>query len=286
MQDNATRKESLDGSEETVGTSSFTNVLKDEGYQSALDCTTLKQVENSLLMMEESYKQQIHDLECELELQYKLMENYDIQNKQMDDDDELEGKGKGGKGYIKKMCSLEEEQLILKEQYLSKIKSEKKYLRFHLMDEETQLMICKIDALRDSGIGNDFYDELFRMFEEKSTELVKLKTTVKKMKELEDDYAKAIDELVDEHQKIVKEKDQEIECLKKKLQKVLVGKVNRDYSGEPSRNKNKRAEFKIEELDDECKQMIANIEALMESDSIVYDKVLHMLDGQNAKAKT
>ena len=85
----------MDDCEETVGTSSFTNVLKDEGYQSALDCTTLKQVENSLLIMEESYKQQIHDLEYELELQYKLMENYDIKNKQMDDDDELEGKGKG-----------------------------------------------------------------------------------------------------------------------------------------------------------------------------------------------
>ena len=249
-----------------------------------MDCTTFKQVENSLLMMEESYKQQIHDLEYELELQHKLMENYDIKNKQMDDDDELEGKGKGGKGYVKKMCSLEEEQLILKEQYLSKIKSEKKYIRFHLMDEETQLMICKIDALRDSGIGNDFYDELFRMFEEKSTELVKLKTTVKKMKELEDDFEKTIDELVDEHQKIVKEKDQEIECLKKKLRKVVVGKVKRDYSGELSRNKNGRVEFEIEDLDDECKQMIANIEALRESDNIVYDKVLHLLEGQNTKA--
>ena len=275
----------MNGSEETVVTSSSPGVLKDEGYQSALqlDCTTLKQVENSLLMMEESYKQQIHDLEYELELHYKLMENYDIKNKQMDDDDELEGKGKGGKGYVKKTCSLEEEQLILKEQYLSKIKSEKKYIRFHLMDEETQLMICKIDALRESGIVNDFYDELFRMFEEKSTELVKLKTTVKKMKELEDDFEKTIDELVDEHQKIVKEKDQEIECLKKKLRKVVVGKVKRDYSGELSRKKNGRVEFEIEDLDDECKQMIANIEALRESDNIVYDKVLQMLEGQNTK---
>ena len=273
----------MDGSEETVGTSSLTNVLKDEGYQSALDCTTCKQVKNSLLMMEESYKQQIRDLEYELELQYKLMENYDIKNKRMDDEDELEGKGKGGKGYVKKMCSLEEEQLILKDQYLSKIKSENKYLRFHQMDEETQLMICKIDALRESGMGNNFYDELLRMFEEKSMELVKLKTTVKKMKELEGDFEKSIDELIDEHQEIVEEKDQEIKCLKKKLQKVLVGKVKRDYSGEISRNKNGRVEFEIEDLDDECKQMIANIEALRESDNIVYDKVLHLLEGQNKK---
>ena len=272
-----------------MGTSSSTNVLKDEGYQSALDCiqstfnlqSTCKQVENSLLMMEESYKQQIRDLEYELELQYKLMENYD-KNKQMDDD-QLEGKGKGGKGYVKKMCSLEEEQLILKDQYLSKIKSENKYLRFHQMDEETQLMICKIDALRESGMGNNFYDELLRMFEEKSMELVKLKTTVKKMKELEGDFEKTIDELVDEHQEIVEEKDQEIKCLKKKLQKVLVGKVKRDYSGEPIRNKNGRVEFEVEDFDDECKQMIANIEALRESDNILYDKVLHMLEGQNKK---
>ena len=186
------------------------------------------------------------------------------------------------------MCSLEEEQLILKEQYLSKIKSEKKYLRFHQMDEETQLMICKIDALRESGIDNNFYEEFFKMFEEKSTELVKLKTTVKKMKELENDYAKTIDELVDEHQKIVKEKDQEIKSLKKKLQKILVGKVTRDYSGEPSRNNSGSVgcgfRVKIEDMDDECKQMIVNIEALKESDNIVYNKVLHMLEGRNTNA--
>ena len=55
------------------------------------------------------------------------------------------------------------------------------YLRFN---EETQL-ICKINALRESGIGNNFYDKSLRMFEEKGMELVKLKTAVKKMKELE-----------------------------------------------------------------------------------------------------
>ena len=39
------------------------NVIRDEGYQSALDCTTCK---NSLLKIEESYKQQIAALELEL----------------------------------------------------------------------------------------------------------------------------------------------------------------------------------------------------------------------------
>ena len=65
----------------------------------------------------------MHDLEYELEL---LMENYDIKNKQMDNDNDIILEGKGGKGYGKKVYSLEEEQLVLKEQYLSKIKSELK----------------------------------------------------------------------------------------------------------------------------------------------------------------
>ena len=256
-------------------------MLKDEGYQSAFDCTTCKHVENSLLKMEESYKQQIRDLEFELELQYKLIEkNNDIKNKLMDDD-ELEGKGKGGKGYVKKMCDLEEEQLMLKEQYLSKVKSEKKYLRFQQLDDETQLMICKIDALRESGIGNNFFGELLGMFERKSMQLEKLKKTVEEMKELEEDYAMTINELVDDHEKIIEEKDQEIDCLKKKLQAVLVGKVRRGYSGEPSRIKSGRKDVKIEDLDDECQLMIANIEALRESDNIIYGKVLNMLEQQS-----
>ena len=261
-------------------------MLKDEGYQSALDCTTCKHVENSLLKMEECYKQQIHDLEFELELQYKLIEkNYDIKSKLMGDgdDNELEGKGKGGKGYVKKMCNLEEEQLILKEQYLSKIKSEKKYLRFQQLDDETQLMICKIDALRESAIGNNFLDELLRMFERKSMELEKLKKTVEEMKELEEEYAKTIYELVDDHEKVIKQKDQEIDCLKKKLQAALIGKVRRGYSGEPSRIKSGRKDVKTEDLDDECQLMIANIEALRESDNIIYGKVLNMLEQQNTK---
>ena len=279
----------MNGSEGTVNASQSTNgsMLKDEGYQSALDCTTCKHVENSLLKMEECYKQQIHDLEFELELQYKLIEkNYDIKNKLMsdgDDDDELEGKGKDGKGYVKKMCNLEEEQLILKEQYLSKIKSEKKYLRFQQLDDETQLMICKIDALREYGIGNNFFDELLRMFERKSMELERLRKTVEEMKELEEDYAKTIYELVDDHEKIIEEKDQEINCLKKKLQAALIGKVRRGYSGEPSRIKSGRKDVKIEDLDDECQLMIANIEALRESDNIIYGKVFNMLDQQNTK---
>ena len=260
-------------------------MLKDEGYQSALDCTTCKHVENSLLKMEESYyKQQIHDLEFELELQYKLIEkNYDMRNKLMGDDDESEGKGKGGKGYVKKMCSLKEEQLILKEQYVSKIKSEKKYLRFHQLDDETQLMICKIDALRESGIDNNFFDELLKMFERKSMDLEKLKRTVGEMKKLEDDYAKTINELVEDREKVIEEKDQEINCLKKKLQAALIGKVRRGCSDEPSRIKSGRKDVKIEDLDDECQSMIANIEALRELDNIIYGKVLNMFEKQNTK---
>ena len=234
--------------------------------------------------MEESYKQQICDLEVELELQYKLIEkNYDMRNKLMGDDDESEGKGKGGKGYVKKMCSLKEEQLILKEQYVSKIKSEKKYLRFQILDDETQLMICKINALRESGIDNNFFGELLNMFERKSMDLEKLKNTVEEMKELEDDYAKTIDELVEDHEKVIEEKDQEINCLKKKLQAALIGKVRRGCSGEPSRIKSGREHVKIEDLDDECQLMIANIEALKESDNIIYGKVLNMLEQQNTK---
>ena len=234
--------------------------------------------EQPILEMEESYKQQIRDMEFELELQYKLIENNEIKNKLMDDndDDELVGKGKGGKGYVEKMCNLEEEQLMLKEQYLSKIRSEKKYLKFQQLDDETQLMICKIDALRESGIGNNFFGELLGMFERKSMELEKLKKTVEEMKELEEDYAMTINELVDDHEKVIEEKDQEINCLKKQLQAALIGKVRRGYSGEPSRIKDGRKDV-IEDLDDECQLMIANIEALRESDNIIYDKVLNKL---------
>ena len=242
--------------------------------------------------MEESYKQQIRDLEFELELQYKFIEkNNEIKNKLMDDndDDELVGKGKGGKGYawgyVEKMYDLEEEQLMLKEQYLSKIKSEKKYLRFQQLDDETQLMICKIDALRESGIGNNFFYELLGMFERKSMELEKLKKTVEEMKELEEDYATTINELVDDHEKVIEEKDQEINCLKKQLQAALIGKVRRGYSGEPSRIKSGRKDVKFENLDDECQLMIANIEALRESDNMIYGKVIDMLEQQSQSTK-
>ena len=50
----------------------------------------------------------------------------------------------------------------LKELYLSKIKSEKKHLRFQQLDDVTQLMICKIDALRGSGNDHEFYDKLLK----------------------------------------------------------------------------------------------------------------------------
>lgn len=186
---------------------------------------------------------------------------------------------------MEKTYDLEEEQLMLKEQYLSKIKSEKKYLRFQQLDDETQLMICKIDALRESGIGDNFFGELLGMFERKSMGLEKLKKTVEEMKELEEDYVMTINELVDDHEKIIEEKDQEIDCLKKKLQAALIGKVRRGYSGEPSKIKSGRRDVKIEDLDDECQLMIANIEALRESDNIIYGKVLNMLEEQSQNTK-
>ena len=72
-----------------------------------LDCTTSKLVENKFLEVEESYKQHIHGLELELKLQNELNEKkaHDIK-KELVDDEELEGKGNGGKGYVTKMCSL------------------------------------------------------------------------------------------------------------------------------------------------------------------------------------
>ena len=50
----------------------------------------------------------------------------------------------------------EERHLNLKEQYLSKIKTKKKRLRFQQLDNETQLMICKIDDLRETGSDKNF----------------------------------------------------------------------------------------------------------------------------------
>ena len=70
-------------------------------------------------------------MELELKLHQSLIEKY--KNELTDDDEGYKGKGKGGKGYVQKVYNSED----LKEQYLSKIKSEKKYLRFQQLDNET-----------------------------------------------------------------------------------------------------------------------------------------------------
>ena len=49
------------------------NVIRDGGYQSALDCTTCK---NSLVKIEESYKQQIAALELELIHKQNCIDKY------------------------------------------------------------------------------------------------------------------------------------------------------------------------------------------------------------------
>ena len=66
----------------------------------------------------------------------------------------------------------------LKEQYLNKIKNEKKYLRFQQLDIETQLMICKIDGFSGFGNDNGFFDKLLEMFEGKSMELMEVKKAI------------------------------------------------------------------------------------------------------------
>ena len=59
---------------------------------------------------------------------------YFIKNKLTNDEENfLEGKGKGGKGYVRKGCDLK--QLALKQQYLSNIRSDDKiYFRFLQLD--------------------------------------------------------------------------------------------------------------------------------------------------------
>ena len=207
-------------------------ILEDEGYQSALDCTTCKQMEDKLLKLEESYKHQISDLEFEIKFQQQLIDKKDHDNKI--EDENLQGnsiKGKGGKFYVKKTYHLEEEQL---KEELSKIKTEK------------------------------------------NMELEKLKIIIEEMKRMESEYIETINELTDEHQRIIEEKDQEINYLRK-IQAAVIG---RGYLSEPSKMKNERKHLKIEEMDEESQLMIANIEALRESDKIIYDKMLSMLEWQ------
>ena len=114
------------------------------------------------------------------------------------------------------------------------------------------------------------------MVEGKSLELQRYKKTVEKMKEVEVDYTKTIDDILDEHQRILKEKDQEIANLKKKLQ---AGKRSRSFEGE-SRKKYKKGflgNMRIKDLDDEYLILLANIEALRKSDSAIRNKVLNKL---------
>lgn len=259
-------------------------MLKDEGYQSA---STSKQFENELLKLEEHYEQQSSGLDFQLKLQHELIEkrvyvseaiSFDDYDDDDDDDEEEEyimGKGKGGKRFVKKTCHLEEEQrqLKLKEQYLSKIKNKKRYLRFQRLDDETQLMICKIDALRESGGDKSFFDKLLRMLEGRSLKVEKLKKTVEKMKELEDNNAKTIDDIINEHQRMLFKKDQEIKQLKKKLE---AEKKVRDCLIKKTEKRFKK-QLKVEDLAEEYQTIIANMEALKKSDGVVYNEVLNML---------
>ena len=249
-------------SQGTASTSqSNESTLKYKGYQPTLVCTTSTNmpVEDKLVKIEQSGEQQITAMELELKLHQNLIEKY---KNELTDDEGYEGKGKGGKGYVQKVCNSEED---LKEQYLSKIKNDKKYSRFQQLDNETQLMISKIDVFRGLGSGNGFFDELLELFEGKSMELME-------MKELESKYVKAIDEL----QEQLEEKDQENDDLKKKLQAALMGKTREHCLSEMSRIKGRKMNLKIEELDEESQLMIAHIEALRESDDQIYNKVLSM----------
>ena len=275
-------------------------VLEDEGYQSA---STSKQFENEQLKLEEHYMQQNTSSDFQLKLQHELkfqhepkfkheliekwvyvkelmsFDDYDDIDDDDNDEDEEEysiGKGKGGRRYVKKTCHLEEEQqqLKLKEQYLSKIKNKKKYLRFQQLDDETQLMICKIDALRESGGDKSFFDKLLRMVEGRSLKVTKLKKIVEKMNELEDNNARTIDDIIDEHQRILYQKDQEIKHLKKKLE------AEKRMRGRLSKKSEKRFKkhLKIEDLVEKYQIIIENMEALRKSDSVVYNEVRNMLE--------
>ena len=253
----------------------------DEGYQSTLDCSTSQLAENKPVDMEEHYKIQIKALESEIKLQQKLNEKkYYTENGLIDDKEYFETKGKGGKGYVKKTCNVEEERAHLIDNYLSNIKSEKKYLRFKQLDDETQLMICKIDVFRGFGYCTGFFNKLLETFEWKSMQLEKLKKTIDEMKQLKDDYTTTINELMDENQKIIEEKDQEIDDLKRKLE---AGKKMGGFLRELCRIKGGRKDVRIEEMDEESQLMIANINALRESDNKIYNKLLSMSEEQNTK---
>lgn len=232
---------------------SIESTLKDEGYQSTLDFTTSKSMEDKLVKMEDSYQQQITTMELEPKLHPDFIKKY--KNELTDDDKGFKGQGMGGKRYVRKVSNLED----LKEQYMSKIKSEKKHLSFQQLDDETRLMIRKIGVFMRFRNGNGFFTKLLEIFERKSIEL-------EEKKELEGKYIKVVDELMKQHQTIFEEKDQEIDDLKKKLQAALAGKTRGGCLGESSRINGERKDLKIEELDEECQSMIANNKALSKSD--------------------
>ena len=251
---------------------------RDEGYQSALDCTTCK---NGLVKLEESYKQQIAALELELKNQQNLIDKYYYIKNELANDEEnfFEGKGKGGKGYVKKGCDLQ--QLALKEQYLSKIgNDEKRRFGFLQLDNKAQRMICEIEALRGPESDNDFIDELLETFEEKSMQLQRQKKTVEEMKEQEGEYINTIDDLMEECQKITKEKDLEVEYLRDNVQVVLVEKDKSGGLGDMSKSKKGKKCKEHLKTNDEYQVMVASMEVLRQMDIGVYENVVQMLGRQ------
>ena len=252
------------------------HVIEDEGYQSKLDCTTCRK---SLIMkMEESYKQQIASLESKLIQQQNRIDKYYYANELTDDEENVfEGRGKG---YVKQACDLK--PLALKKQYLGKIKCEKRRFRFLQLDDKTQLMLCKIDALRGPRSDNNFIDELLETFERNSMLLLRLNKTIEEIKEQEDVYVKTHDELKHDHEKIIKEKDEEIDYFRENMKVVLVGEESCDFLGAPSKKmkngKQCKKNLKTDESEDgEYQISIANMEGLRELNGVVYYNVVKML---------
>ena len=246
------------------------HIIEDEGFQSALDCTTCK---NSLVEMEESYKQQIAALELKLICQQNRIDKY-YNISELTDDEENVSEGKGGKG-----CNL-----ALKKQYLGKIKCEKRRFRFLQLDHKTQLMICKIDALRESRNDHHFIDELLEMFERNSMQLQRLNKTIEEMKEVEDIYIKARDDLMHHHEKVIEEKEDEIDYFRMNMKVVLVGNEGSDYLGESSKKKKNgkkcKKHLETNESVDDYRIRITKMEGLRELDDVVYNDVVKMLGWQ------
>ena len=234
--------------------------------------------------LEESYRQQITTLELKLLSQQDRIDRYYYIKNELTNDEEnfIEGKGKGGKRYIRKACDLK--QLALKEWYLSAIKNdEKRHFRFLQLDHKAQQMICKIGALRGCGSDDHFIDELLETFERMSIQLQRLKKIVEKKKELEGVYVRAINKLICHNKTLVAEKDQGMDCLRNNVQVVLVGNERTDHFGELRTNKSRKKSkkgLKSGKSDDECQIMITNMEALREIDNAIYENVVKMLGWQ------